>query len=297
MTTAFDALADELLLAEAADLARRGDYAGAAALLERDATDDTARLDLLARVHAQAGDFDLADAAWARVLELAPESASAQAGRRVISRVRSGRLRRRPVGRRLAAAGVGVLVVAGAAAVVVTLPWSSGSQPAAAAPASPALQAEVDRLHTSLSREADAARTRADRLTALAARLAAPGVRTAVTGSAVSVTFDEGLFNPDATSPSRAGRESLERWAAVLKGQPVRITVLGHGVAVAGGPATGGSTIALARAAAAARVLATASGLPLTTFAISSADQTAAAHPAGDAAANRTVTVEVAPAD
>ncbi|HWD01195.1 MAG TPA: hypothetical protein VG674_01850 [Amycolatopsis sp.] len=296
MTTAFDGLAGELLLAEAADLARHGDLEQAAALLERDATDDTARLDLLARVHAQAGDLDRADAAWARVLELEPESTAALAGRRVIARVRSGRLRRRPVGRRLAAAGAAVLVIAGAVAVVVTLPWSAGPEPVASAPVSPALQSEVDQLHASQSQAAQAAAARTGRLAALAQRLATAGVHTAVTDSAVTVTFDQGLFNPDATSPSPGGRAALTRWANVLKGQRVRVTVFGHGVALPGGPATGGSTIALARAASAARALADVSGLPLTNFAVSSADQSAAAHPGGDAAANRTVTLEVTPA-
>jgi hypothetical protein len=43
-------------------------------------------------------------------------------------------------------------------------------------------------------------------------------------------------------------------------------------------------------------VLATASGLPLTAFAMGSADQSTAAHPDGDPGANRTVTLLVTPA-
>lgn len=295
--TVFSGLSEELTLAEAADLARLGDYAAAAELLQREATDDVTRLDLLARVHAQAGDLEQADAAWARVLELAPESASALAGRRLIAKIRSGRLRKRPIGRRLAAAGAAVVVVAGVAVIVATLPWSAPEPAPTAAPVattSPAVQAELDRLHASQSQAAEAEQSRQQKLTALAAHLGGDGVQV-TTGSAVTITFDEGLFGPNAISPSADGRRALERWGAVLKGQDVRVTVIGHGVAVPGGPATGGSSTALARAASAARVLATASGLPLTTFAITSADQATPVHGGTDAAANRTVTLEVAP--
>ncbi|WP_326566094.1 hypothetical protein VSH64_29985 [Amycolatopsis rhabdoformis] len=298
--TVFAGLAEELTLAEAADLARLGQYAAAVELLQREATDDVARLDLLARVHAQTGELDLADAAWARVLELAPESEPALAGRRLIAKIRAGRLRKRPVGRRLAVAGAAVVVVAGVAAIVLTLPWSSPAPASVAAPAattSPAVQAELDRLHASQSQAAQAEQSRQAKLTALASRLGGDGVQVA-TGSAVTITFDEGLFGPNAISPSTAGRRALEQWGAVLKGldgQAVRVTVIGHGVAVPGGPTTGGSSTALARAASAARVLATASGLPLTTFAITSADQATPVHEGTDAAANRSVTLEVTP--
>ncbi|MGW4482901.1 hypothetical protein ACWEOE_03585 [Amycolatopsis sp. NPDC004368] len=295
--TVFGELTEELTLAEAADLARLGQYAAAVELLQRDASDNVARLDLLARVHAQAGDLELADAAWALVQVLAPESEAALAGRRVIARIRSGRLRRRPVGRRLAALGAAVVAVAGAAAIVVTLPWSVPQPASSATPAattSPAVQAELDRLHASLSQAAAADQSRQQELAALASRLGGDGVRV-TTGSAVTITFDEGLFGPNATSPSADGRRALQRWGAVLKGLDVRVTVIGHGVAVPGGPATGGSSTALARAASAARVLATASGQPLTTFAITSADQATPVHAGTDAAANRTVTLEVTP--
>ncbi|WIX81929.1 hypothetical protein QRX50_14775 [Amycolatopsis carbonis] len=294
--TVFSGLSEELTLAEAADLARLGDYAAAAELLQRDASDDVTRLDLLARVHAQAGDLEQADAAWARVLELAPESEPALAGRRLIAKIRSGRLRKRPIGRRLAAAGAVVVVVAGVAVIVATLPWSSPEPAPTAAPAttSPAVQAELDRLHASQSQAAEEEQSRQQKLTALAAHLGGDGVQV-TTGSAVTISFDEGLFGPNAISPSADGRRALARWAAVLKGQDVRVTVIGHGIAVPGGPASGGSSTALARAASAARVLATASGLPLTTFAITSADQATPVHEGTNAAANRTVTLEVTP--
>ncbi|MDQ3402537.1 MAG: hypothetical protein M3548_03970, partial [Actinomycetota bacterium] len=62
------ALAAELGLAEAADAARAGDYLAALRVLAQLDQDDPARLDLLARVHAQRGDLDAADETWARLL-------------------------------------------------------------------------------------------------------------------------------------------------------------------------------------------------------------------------------------
>ncbi|SEO63427.1 hypothetical protein [Amycolatopsis saalfeldensis] len=264
---------------------------------------EPARLDLLARVYAQAGNLDAADAAWARVLELVPDAPSAMAGRQRVARVRSVWGRRRRVPWRALAVGAAVIVVAGGV-VVVTVPFGSapavvsGSAAGAApnGPAASSLQAELDRLNAAKFRDAAAAAARRERLAALATALAAPGVHTSPGETDVSVSFDAGLFGPNATSPSTEGRRALQQWAEVLKGQSVRVTVLGHGVTVAGGPATGGSTVALARATSAARVLATASGLPLTAFAMGSADQSTAAHPDGDPGANRTVTLLVMPA-
>ncbi|MFJ6675790.1 hypothetical protein ACIQMJ_32200 [Actinosynnema sp. NPDC091369] len=109
----------------------------------------------------------------------------------------------------------------------------------------------------------------------------------------VLVTFGEGLFAPDSAEPTPRGRQVLERWAAVLAGRDVRVTVLGHTAVVPGGPAAGGSPVALARASAAAQVLAAAGGLPLTAFTLGSADQSDLPHPA-DPDRNRTVTLLVA---
>ncbi|MEU4666894.1 hypothetical protein AB0F91_02735 [Amycolatopsis sp. NPDC023774] len=149
-------------------------------------------------------------------------------------------------------------------------------------------------MRASQSKLAEEEHSRQQKLTALAAHLGGDGVQV-TTGSTVTITFDDGLFGPDAISPSADGRRALAHWGAVLEGQDVRVTDIGHGVAVPGGPATGGWSTALARAASAARVLATASGQPLTTFAITSADQATPVHEGTDAAANRTVTLEVTP--
>ncbi|SFO69646.1 OmpA family protein [Amycolatopsis rubida] len=282
------ALERELVLAEGADLARRGDYEAAAALLEPDSAGDPARLDLLARVHAQSGDLAAADAAWAAVLALRPGDSAAEAGRRVIAKVHSGRLRRRPVRRYLLTAGaVVVLGAAIAGGVVLTARQSPPPPVATVAKSDGGLRAELDRLHGEESRDATAAKERQEKLKQLAETLAAPGVSAKAGSDAVIVSFDRSLFSPNATTPNEAGRTALTDWARVLKGQSIRVTVIGHGVAVPGGPASGGSTVSLARASAAARVLAAESGLPLTAFAVSSADQGA------DSA--RTVTLEVRP--
>lgn len=282
------ALERELVLAEGADLARRGDYEAAVALLEPDSAGDPARLDLLARVHAQAGDLAAADAAWAAVLALQPDNSAAEAGRRVIAKVHSGRLRRRPIRRYLLTAG-SVVVVGGAVAGGIVLTTRQSPPPPVVAVAKPdnGLRAELDRLHREETRETAIAKERQEKLKQLAKALAAPGATTNAGTDAVTVSFDRDLFSPDATTPNEAGRTALANWTYVLKGQSVRVTVIGHGIAVPGGPASGGSTVALARASSAARVLSGASGLPLTAFAVSSADQ--GANPA------RTVTLEVRP--
>ncbi|MFB9929680.1 hypothetical protein ACFORO_37840 [Amycolatopsis halotolerans] len=284
------ALERELVLAEGADLARRGDYEAAVALLEPDSAGDPARLDLLARVHAQSGDLVAADAAWAAVLALQPDNSAAEAGRRVIAKVHSGRLPRRPVRRYLLTAGA-VVLVGGAIAggVVLTTRQPPAAPVVMAAKPEDGLRAELDRLHSVESRDAAAAEERQERLNQLAKSLAAPGATTKAGTDAVTVNFDRSLFSPNATTPNVAGQTALTNWADVLKGHSVRVTVIGHGVAVPGGPSSGGSTVSLARASAAARVLAGASGLPLTAFAVSSADQ--GATPA------RTVTLEVRPTD
>ncbi|WP_406638348.1 hypothetical protein [Amycolatopsis sp. WGS_07] len=283
------ALERELVLAEGADLARRGEYEAAVALLEPDSAGDPARLDLLARVHAQAGDLAAADAAWAAVLELQPDDSAATAGRRVIAKVHSGRLRRRPIRRYLLTAGA-VVLVGGAIAGGIVLTTRPSPPPAViAAKPDDGLRAELDRLHSAQSRDATAAQERQEKLKKLAKALAAPGVVTKTGADTVAVTFDRSLFSPNAITPNEAGRTALTDWAKVLKGQSVRVTVVGHGVAVPGGPASGGSNVSLARASAAARMLAGASGLPLAAFAVSSADQ------GSDPAASRTVTLEVRP--
>ncbi|ANZ41585.1 hypothetical protein BBK82_42190 [Lentzea guizhouensis] len=123
--------------------------------------------------------------------------------------------------------------------------------------------------------------------------LASPDVRLEPSGTGVRVVFLRGMFLPDSTTLTPDGRRQLESWGQLLRGKDVRVTVLGHGVTTPDGPATGGSTTAVARAAAAAEVLADAAGKPLTAFALRSAEQSDVPHPGGDPALNRTVTLQV----
>jgi len=89
-------LLDQVALAQAADLARRGHYAQAAGLLSEMAgrqPTPVAALDLLARIRAQEGRLDEARALWAQALEVEPGNAPAQAALRRIAALEGRRLR------------------------------------------------------------------------------------------------------------------------------------------------------------------------------------------------------------
>jgi outer membrane protein OmpA-like peptidoglycan-associated protein len=235
------------------------------------------RLDLVARVHAQLGSFTAAEAAWREVLRLRPDDVAALRGCRLIGRITAGGRLRRPVPKTGVAAGAVVLGVA------LLWPVESTVEPGVHLPpvvvAEPVPEPGPDHA--------------ARRLDELARALTTPDVVVERRAGDVRVTFGAGLFGPDGTDLTQAGRQSLERWAATLVGRDVRVTVLGHTVTVPGGPTNGGSPVALARAGAAAEVLAAAGGLPLTAFTVGSADQSNVPHPT-DPARNRTVTLSVA---
>ncbi|MCE6996032.1 tetratricopeptide repeat protein [Saccharothrix sp. S26] len=268
---ALEDLAHDVRLAEAADRARAGDFTGALAVLDLVPADHPDRLDLTARVHAQRGAFAEAEAAWREVLRLRPDDPAASHGCALIGRITAGRRSRRPVPRTGVAAAVAVLAVAlWWPPVEVTVDHGLRPPPVVAVRPTP-VEDPVD---------------------VLARALTTPDVVAERRAGGVRVTFGEGLFGPDATEPTPRGRQVLERWAAMLVGQDVRVTVLGHAVVVPGGPASGGSPVALARAGAAAEVLAAAGGLPLTAFTLASADQTEAPH--HDPARDRTITLLVA---
>ncbi|WP_186763184.1 tetratricopeptide repeat protein [Lentzea tibetensis] len=288
-----NAFTRELSRSEAAELARDGKYESAVRILEGLDDDSAATLDLLARVHAQRGDLTAADAVWQRLLEVTPGHASALSGRLLIAEIRSGNRRARPLPLvAVGGAAAAVLLLAGTVAVIASPSSSPG----------PVAVDEAVQVTTSASAvPSDDARVDAEaaaRLDALAAGLAGPGVKLEKRKQDVQVVFDEGLFLPDGTELTASGRDALVRWGEVLRGKEVRVTVLGHGVTVDGEPSTGGSTVALGRAASAAEVLAQVSGRPMTSFAIMSADQSAAPHQgSGDdvRARNRTISLLVEP--
>ncbi len=300
MSSAVDDLTTELGLAEAAEHARRGDYSAALAAVA--GLEGPRALDLVAKVHAQQGDLDAADAAWVRVLALVPDDTGALAGRDLIAGIKAGKRRRPVFVRDTAAAALVVLLVAGA---VLWLP-SAGPPPppAVAAPPTPSalpggLRERLDALEARSAAAVEQERVSNTALDTIAAGLAAPGVQVERRAGDVRVVFDDGLFLPDGNEFTADGRRALREWSGTLSGKPVRVGVIGHGVPVAGGPAHGGSTVALSRASAAAAVLVEGSGLPLTAFAVTSADQSEAPHRSADASArsrNRTVSVVVTPA-
>lgn len=294
------ALADQLALSRAREAARNGDLAEAARLL--DELDPTApALDLRARVHAQLGELVKADACWARVQLLQPGHEGARAGRAAIARIRSGG-RARPLftpGR--TAAATALIAVAAVAGGIL---WAaSGGGPASAASGgrgTAALAAAVQRADTLQQRldaldagQRTAADQRSRQLDLIAARVTLPGVRVERRADEVRVVFDDGLFSSGTELTRRAPR-LLTDLGGRLTDLAASATVVGHAVAVPGGPSSGGSPVALARAEVAAEYLARGSGLPLTAFHLATADQADSPHP--DPARNRTVTLILTPA-
>jgi hypothetical protein len=249
-------------------------------------------LDLKARVHAQRGEFAEADRCWARVQEFDADNAEAAAGRRTVGKILAGRRLARPLitaGRVTVVTStvVCVLLAGGAAWLVVHAP-------------APAVAQQRDSRADELQRRldaADAARTAAaDRrlkdLNAIAAAMTMPGVTAQRRADDVQVVFDAGLF-PSEVEISPSGAALLAEVGRRLAGLDVQTTVVGHSVAVPGGPANGGSAIALERAEVATQHLAGGAGLPLTAFLLSTADQTQQPFP--DDARNRTVTLVISP--
>jgi hypothetical protein len=291
-----------LTLSQARAAARAGELDRAVRLLDGLGAEDAstaAALDLRARVHAQRGELAEADACWARVLVLAPGDPDAAAGRRTVERITSGR-RSVPRAGRVAVAAVAVVgtALAGGAAWLLSGPDSGAHRPSPAAVRlreqtrrADALQQRLDDLRS----DGRAAAARHDRrLDGIARRLAVPGVRVRRHAGGVEVLFDTGLFPHDLVI-SREGAALLERVGGRLAGLDAATTVVGHTVTVPGGPAAGGSPVALARAQVATRYLAQGGGLPLTAFTLATGDQRREPFP--DRPRNRTVTLTVVPAE
>lgn len=293
-------LRETLLVSRAAALARSGSLDAAAEVLGEVGTSASA-LDLLARVHAQRGDFAAADECWGRagLAESAPERLTAQA-------ILAGKRRARPLVHSgwlaVGVAVVAIALVAGgggwlasslprarpapvAATVTVSVPVSVPA-PAERPTASAAELAAVVRQAEELARQVV--------LDDVARRLAMPGVRVERRRSDVRVLFDRGVFWRDAELRSGSG-DLLLTLGRRLRSLPVSTTVVGHSVTVPGGASHGGSEVALRRAQVAAGYLADGGGLPLTAFTLVSADQSAGPFP--ERSRNRTVTLLIRPVD
>jgi type VI secretion system protein ImpK len=284
---AMNSLAASLTTAEAAALARAGDLAGAATVLSTGPA-GPAELDLLARLHAQRGDLEAADLCWARVQATHPEHSGAAAGRATIEAIRARRRLPRPL-LRPSWVAVGAVVVAG----LVILGGSFADDPAANIGPAPQSSTRLTELEQQLAAQETAAARHEAALNATAELVAQPGVTVRTTPDAVEVRFPGGLYRTG-DQLTAEGRQRLRQLGATLVRADATITVVGWTVAVPGGPPAGGSPVAWSRARAAARELATASGLPLTRFTLASGDQGAPPFP--DPASNRTVTLRISPA-
>jgi hypothetical protein len=295
----------DVAVSQAAAAARRGELDRAAELLADLTT--PAALDLLARVHAQRGQWEDADRCWARLQEDSPADPGAAEGRKAIAAIIAGSRRSRPLlGPGRVAALTGLFVAALVAAGTVFWWPDKDVRPAVAAPTpqptsavvSTRLQEETrraDELERRLAkleadRRAAAARLNA-RLDEIAKSVTMPGVTVQRQNASVRVLFNRGLFIRD-EELTTSGSALLTELGPRLRG--AKVTIVGHSVAQPGAPAHGGTRTALARARVVSQHLAAAGDLPLTTFTLTPADQSRGPYP--DAARNRTVTLLLTPA-
>ncbi|MFI0423934.1 OmpA family protein [Spongiactinospora sp. 9N601] len=278
-------IARELALAQARVLARAGRLDEAAELLEDPGQESgVATLDLLARIHAQRGDLDLADRYWAEAERLAPGRAGIAAGRRRIAALRpaSGR---RPRGRPLRAAGA-VLAAVAVLALLIDIRFQAAAPPPVATVALPASPpspvpspSEVGVL---------------DRM-----RLRIPGVRVRRSPGEISVAFQEPLFSRG-TVLTRRGRAVLDRLAARLAAHAgaIEVAVIGHTdrqVMPPGGEYASNTELGLARAVVVREILRAGARIPTAGFALSSMGGTM--PPFRGDARNRTVTLRISGAE
>lgn len=274
-----------------------------------DGVSSPAGLDLLARVNAQRGSFEEADRCWAQVQEELPDDPAAAEGRRVIAGITAGRRRSRPlVGPGAVGVLAGVAVVAVVAAGTILWPDSADS-PTAGTTVSPSSDpsptssgpdqlAEEKRRADELQRrlaqlDADkraAAAKLSAQLDTIAADVTMRGIIVRREPNAVRVLFNNGLFS-SGTDLTPQADALLTRLAPKLA--HTKVTVIGHSVVQPGDNPTGGTRTALARARLASQHLADAGDLPLTTFTLTTADQSKPPFP--DAPRNRTVTLLLTP--
>ncbi|MFC8798484.1 OmpA family protein [Promicromonospora sp. NPDC057138] len=299
----------EAAVVEATLSARAGRYDTARRLLDTlggEDSDDVEVLDLLARVHAQRGDLARADACWARVEHLDPDHAGAREGRRRIRATWAGKRPRAGVA--AGAAAVCLLLVGGGAAVG----WALAPRQAAEQGSDPAVAEALTRLRQEVSELASAQRdgpTSADGTTPddgtalreLRGALGDPRWTTRLDARSVVVTFREPVFLAGGAETSGSGADMLAGLAGRLGGLAVDVdvTVVGHTsdtAPVPGSPYADNAEVGLARALAAAQVLSSDSGIPLSAVGVASAGDVDPPYPNTDEAGrtrNQTVTVVI----
>ncbi|WP_433335363.1 OmpA family protein [Spirillospora sp. CA-294931] len=264
----------ELALAQARTLARLGRYAEAEAILA-DVRDDgapsVALLDLLARVHAQQGRLEEADAEWAEAERLAPGTPQIAEGRRRIARARARRTTR------AAWPAVGaVSAVALVAVVLLIVPDSEDEKDAPAPPPRPSPRT-------------------ADVLAEMNLRV--PGAVVRRSGGELSVAFEKGLFR-DGVRLSRDGRAVLTALGTRLRPYATRVsvTVIGHtdGRAVPPGSSYATNTeLGTLRATVVREFLHDGAGIPTSRFTVSSLGAASALDQGGSPARNRTAGLRI----
>lgn len=296
--------------ARAADLARRGRYDEATQALDQlggRASTDVQVLDLLARIHAQRGEMFDADECWALAQKLDGGLPAARDGRRRIAALQARRLRPRTV----RVVGIVVLagvVVTGAGVVgaVLTRP-QPGPDPTTLAALNNSRATESSLAHQVgvLNGQLDQTTLRTQQLlNNLAAAFAGdPAFSARVDAGTLVVTFPVGVFSYG-VQLSRPGGAALDDLANRLHrfSTQVSVTVVGHTentvVSLGSSGYADNVDLGLARARTAAERMSQATGLPLSTFALSSdgmANPPFSNATAAGRAQNRTVTVAIRP--
>lgn len=300
------AASEELTVALATELARDGRLEESEELLmSLPEPASSVRHDLLARIRAQQGDLDAAEAHWRQVPgddALAPGAAAG------LHRIEV--LRRRPRWLRFnlwfgaVVAGVVAIVLAGAVGIAIAVSSIASAPPNTDSTLSPSPQASASVAATPTS-SPSASSSPAAELGAtpeppdLDLKLA--GVSVVTTGDAWVVTFDRGLFDAGAAVLSSQGKSTLKRVAARVKAskEPVDVLVTGHTDSVplsADSAFASNAALGYARAAAAAAYLQRTAGLPLRAVSSASAgamDPIASNDSRSGRQRNRTVVLEI----
>jgi flagellar motor protein MotB len=297
-------LTDELAVARAAELARSGDRAAAlAALAAAPGPPTVGRLDLTARIHAQLGEYDAADAAWRQAAELGGNGAF-RAERDRVAAERSGRARR-PRGRLwpILAALVAVVVAAAAVLILLVFPAPEPDGQEDRAEGLSGVQAQQSEIMRRLD-QIEGAVAPQDVLAPLEADLSGPSeYLVQADGSALVVAFPRSPFGGAGEQLSPEGDAAIAELGRRLAPHLDRIAVrvVGHTDDTQlrpGAEFADNESLALARALAAARRLAEATGQPLESIAVATAGADRAPFPntsPDSRSSNRTVTIEIAP--
>lgn len=295
-------------VADAALHARAGRYDAARRVLDAvggQDSDDVEVLDLLARVHAQRGDLAQADACWARVEHLDPEHTGALDGRRRIRAMWSGK--RTGGGLVLGAAAACLLLAGGGVATGRALASSPPDQQAdpAVAQELARLRHDLNQIRTATPPPSDGATpegttSREAVLREVPDALGDPRWTTTLDARSVLVTFRDPVFQAGGAETFRSGADTLTGLAGRLEDlADVEVTVVGHTSDTAPVPGSrylDNAEVSLARALAAAQVISSGSGIPLSAIAVAGAGDVDPPYPNTDEAnraRNQTVTVSI----